>query len=361
MAKNPKMKILIDIGHPGHVHLFRHFTKEMQKKGHEFIFTCREKEFEIELLEKYDFKYVSFGKKYKSIRGKIVGLFVFNIKLLRVALKFKPDLFLSAGSMYAAQVSFLLHKPHITLEDTGNAEQVNLYKPFTEVILTSNVFHVDYGIKQVRYSGYHELAYLHPDIYKPDEGVKEILGLKESDKAVLIRFVSWNASHDIGQVGFSHDDKIEIVNTLSKKHKVFISSESELPVELEAFKLKVKPEKIHDVMAAMSLFIGEGATMASECAMLGTPAIYVNTMEAGSIDDQCRYGLVYHFKESNKVLDKALEILNSDNIKSKWIGRRDIMLSNKINVTKFLVWFISNWPRSFGIIKNDSDYQSNFK
>ena len=65
------MRILIDIGHPAHVHLFKHFAWEMQKKGHTIFFTCREKEFEIYLLEKYGFAFKSFGKKYFSPLGKI--------------------------------------------------------------------------------------------------------------------------------------------------------------------------------------------------------------------------------------------------------------------------------------------------
>ena len=44
------MRILIDIGHPAHVHLFKNFAWQMQEKGHKVLFTCREKEFEIDLL-----------------------------------------------------------------------------------------------------------------------------------------------------------------------------------------------------------------------------------------------------------------------------------------------------------------------
>ena len=32
------MKILIDIGHPGHVHFFKHAVWELQKRGHEVFF-----------------------------------------------------------------------------------------------------------------------------------------------------------------------------------------------------------------------------------------------------------------------------------------------------------------------------------
>ena len=39
------MNILIDIGHPAHVHMFHFFAIEMQKRGHQVLFTCRDKEF----------------------------------------------------------------------------------------------------------------------------------------------------------------------------------------------------------------------------------------------------------------------------------------------------------------------------
>ena len=73
------MRILIDIGHPAHVHLFKNFAHEMQKKGHKVLFTLRDKEFEIELIKSEGFDFVSFGKKYKSTIGKAFGLLKFNI------------------------------------------------------------------------------------------------------------------------------------------------------------------------------------------------------------------------------------------------------------------------------------------
>ena len=167
-----KMKIMIDIGHPAHVHLFKHFAWEMQKKGHVIFFTCRDKEFESYLLEKYGFLYRSFGKKYVSRLGKLWGLIEFDLKEYLTGLKFKPDAFLSHGSIYAAHAAFLMGKPHISLEDTFNFEQINLYKPFTKVILTGDYDHpLKSERKVVSYSGYHELAYLHPNRFTPDRNV----------------------------------------------------------------------------------------------------------------------------------------------------------------------------------------------
>ena len=120
------MKLLIDIGHPAHVHLFKNFAWRMEKNGHEILFTVRNKENEVYLLQKYCFKYKSIGKHYKSRLGKIWGLFKFDLKMFYYAHKFKPDIYMGHGSIYAAHVSWLMHKISILLEDTGNMEQVSL-------------------------------------------------------------------------------------------------------------------------------------------------------------------------------------------------------------------------------------------
>ena len=88
-----------------------------------------------------------------------------------------------------------------------------------------------------------------------------------------------------------------MVTELSKIVKVFISSEAILPFELQKYILNIPPEKMHNVLAFANLYIGEGATMASECAMLGTPAIYVNSITAGTLEEQEKYGLIYFWNE----------------------------------------------------------------
>ncbi len=86
------------------------------------------------------------------------------------------------------------------------------------------------------------------------------------------------AHHDYGQSGLDKESIIAILKLLKKKYKVFISSEKELDEELETYKLNISPEKMHDVLNAAELFIGESGTMASESAFLGTKAIYVNSL-----------------------------------------------------------------------------------
>ena len=65
------MRILIDIGHPGQVHFFKHFAWLMYQKGHKILFIVREKDLSTYLLNYYGFNYISFGKHYKNILYKI--------------------------------------------------------------------------------------------------------------------------------------------------------------------------------------------------------------------------------------------------------------------------------------------------
>ena len=340
------MKILIDIGHPAHVHLFKHFAWEMQGKGHEIFFTCREKEFEIELLKHYGFDYKSFGRKYGSAAGKAWGLIKFGIQEYIAGLKFKPDILMSHSSMYAAQASFLLRKPHIAMEDTGNWEQVKLYLPFTEAVLTPKVLSTDLGRKQIRYDGYHELAYLHPNRHRL-ENVDSHL----PKKFVLLRFVAWKASHDYGQTGFTDQEKSELVGYLiSRGYDVLISSEGKLTEKLEKYRYASSPEKMHTILSYAQLYIGEGATMASEAAVLGVPSIYVNSIPSSICNDQETYGLVYNFRSYRGILDRVNEVFSIPDHLQEFRRRREKMLADKIDVTDLMVWFVGNYPDSLSMV-----------
>lgn len=360
------MRILIDIGHPAHIHLFKNLAKELEKKGSKILFTTRDKEFEIELLKSYRFNFISFGKHYQSIVGKLFGIFKFDFQLLVAAIRFKPDVFLSHGSPYASHVAFITGKPHISFEDTFNFEQIKLYKPFVSTVLTADYPHPSLGKYEISYSGYHELSYLHPNVFQPSQTVLVSLKLKAEEKFVILRFVSWSATHDLGQKGISFSNKLRIVSEFSKYAKVFISSEKPLPPELEKYKIPIAPEQIHDAIAFSSLVFGESATMVSEAAVLGIPGIYLDkTGRYYTKDQEEKYGIVFNFSDSEKsqsaAIEKGIEILTAKKIKENWQQRRAKLLADKIDVTAFSVWFIENFPQSIQVMKENSDYQKKFK
>ncbi len=359
------MNVLIDIGHPAHVHLFKNFAAEMITKGHNVLFTCREKEFEIALLKKYGFAFRSLGKKYAASIGKIWGLAEFGFKEYVTGLKFKPDILLSHGSPYAAHAAFLLGKPHISFEDTFNSEQLRLYLPFTKIVFTSEYEHPLESKKIITYAGYNELAYLHPKRFTPDSSVIQELGVTSTDKYVIIRFISWNASHDRGQGGITFENKIKTVAEFSKYAKVFISSEAALPDELQKYRVTIDPSRMHDAIAFAGLMYGESSTMAEEAAMLGTPALYLSSIRTYYTDHLERdYQLLRSFGNSEQdqtaAINFASDILQHGEYRIAWKERQQKMLNDKIDVTEMLVWFIENFPDSESILRTTPDYQRRF-
>ena len=335
----------------------------MEQKGHKFLIISRNKEIEHYLLNIYNIPFVDRGKGKNNLTSKSVYYFKACYIIFKKAKIFKPDIMLSFGSPYVSFVSKLINKPHIIFNDTEHAKLSHLLSdPFSKCILTPTCYNKDLGKKQIRFDGYMELCYLHPNRFTPDASVLDLLGVKQDKKYVIIRFVSWNASHDIGQSGLNIEKKHEIVKELSKYAKVFISSEGELPEDLKTYQIKIPPEKMHDTLAFATLFVGEGATMASECACLGTPAIYVNSLAVGyCTEEDIKYNLIFNFRNSEGVIEKAIELLNTPNLKQEFQQRRQKMLSDKIDVTAFMVWFVENYPQSVQVMKENPNYQYNFK
>jgi len=361
------MRIFIDIGHPAHVHYFRNLIVKLISNGDKVFITARDKEVTQALLNKYNISYSDRGKGADSIIGKFVTMIKADYLLLKYARKFKPDLFLSFCSPYAAQVSWMLKIPHFSFDDTEHAKLGKImYEPFTDMIFSPNSYRNKINGKQRLFNGYLELSYLHPNYFTPDPSVLSELGLSQKDKFVLVRFVSWKANHDIGTRGMSDKFKISAVQRLSQYAEVLISSEKKLPPEIEKYRIRISPEKIHHIMAFCTLLFGESATMASESAILGVPSIFFDNKGRGYTDElERKYSLVYNYKLSENDLEeglkKAIEIIKL-NDKEFYAKKRDQLINEKIDVTAFMVWFIENYPESFRIMKeNPRDIEKNFQ
>lgn len=358
------MKILIDIGHPAHVHYFRNLAMSLAEKGYSILFTARDKEVTIELLKHYQLPFKIVGRPRPGFLWKSLALICVTFKILIISLKFKPDMLLNA-SPSAALVACLMRKPHIALEDTFNMEQVWLYLPFTSVVLTGDYPHRSLGRKEIRYPGYQELLYLHPNNYKPGSEVLSQLGLQAKEKYAIVRFVAWNATHDYGHQGIPLDGRLALVKALASHLRVFVSSEQELPEELGGYKINIPSELMHDALYHAHLFIGEGATMASEAAILGTPSIFIHSTRFGNVDDLAAMGLLYQYSESEddqlSAIHKAVEIAIDNQAKVKMSINRAKMISDKIDVNAFLLWFVTHYPQSLQTVKKNPECFSRFR
>lgn len=341
------MRIILDIGHPKDVNLFKNVLLRLQEDGHEIKIFARAKENTKKMLAEYGFKY-KLSKHYRSIPGKAFGILVNDVLLYKYAREFNPDIFVSPGSPYSAQVSRLLGKPHIAFPDTEIEEIVTrLILPFTDKIYTSTSFYLDLGAKQERFDGYYELAYLHPNYFAPKKEITEKYHLQEN--YIILRLSALAANHDMHAMGFgfkTENELKEYLQEIEKYGQIIIFSETKIWKTIKDYQIEIDSRDLHDLLYYSKLYIGEGASMASEAAILGVPSIYVSNTQRGYLNElEQRYGLAYTIIDKDIALKKAVEILSNKGIRDEWNSRREVMLSEKIDVVNFIVDAIERYAK----------------
>lgn len=353
------MRFVVDVNHPADYHYYKNFIGRMNKKGHEVLVTATQKDVSLDLLKGSGMDYINLGSYGNTLAQKVLNLPIIDRRMYKAVKGFDPDMFLGLGSIRAPHVSFALGRKSINFEDTEIAsQQMILRVPFVSTVWTPACFMGNLGKKQVRYDGYKELAYLHPKYFTPDKRVLGEIGLKYGDPFIVLRFVSWAATHDIGAHGLR--DKLPLIRELENYCRVLITSESPLDGELEKYRVNIAPDKIHHLLYFATLYLGEGATMATEAAILGTPSIYISSIKEklGNIGElRQKYGLLYYTDDQNEALQKAIELIRMPGIKEAWRKKRDRMLAEKIDVTAFMVWFVENYPQSIDMLKKDPGLQ----
>ena len=85
------MRLLVDMGHPAHVHFFKNAIRSLEERGHAVKITARDKDVTLALLEAYGFEYTVRGSGGVGTLSKGVGMFKTDMKMLGIARKFKPD------------------------------------------------------------------------------------------------------------------------------------------------------------------------------------------------------------------------------------------------------------------------------
>ena len=352
------MRVLFDMGHPAHVHFFKNTIFNLKKDGHQVKITARNKEVTLALLKAYGLDYENRGEIYTGMLNKALGMIKIDLKLLQIAQKFKPDILIGVHNPYVAHVGTILRKPVIIFTDTENVKIASLLTyPFVNTIITPRFFREKIDPqKHVKIQGIKEIAYLHPNYFSPDPRVLEELGLLPDEKFIIMRFISWGASHDTDLHGIGKGAEKELIRKLSHYGKIFITSEKPLDGDLEQYRLQVPPEKIHSLLSYAQLYIGEGGTMAVEAGILGTPAIHIESTSLGqATGETCgnflelrdTYGLIFFYPTEELALQKAIEILKNPHSKKEWQEKQKKLWSEVIDVTTWLTDFIENYPESF--------------
>jgi len=332
------MRVLLDVNHAAHVHFIRALYFRLKAEGHSPLVVASDKPLVYKLLEEFEIEHVKLGSYGRSLFRKFLMLVVIDIKLLFFCLRYRPSLILGIVSIRGSHVGWLLRFPSIVFTDTEHAAmQIALFKPFATAIYTPKWFQKQLGSKQVRYHGFHELAYLHPETFRPSTEIFDLLEIDRKEPFFIVRFVAWDATHDLNESGFSQEGKSRLVSMLKKWGRVFISSEGPIDAALKEYEFSIPPSLMHDALFYSRLYIGEGATMAAEAALLGTPSIYLNSLKLGYISVlEEEYGLLIDAKNEQEAISKCQELLKTDDLNDTWKRRRNRLLEECTNTTDLI-------------------------
>jgi uncharacterized protein len=363
-------KILFYFGHPAQYLFARNTIKQLIQKSYEIKIIIKTKDV-LETLLKND------GMEYENILTKerggskisiIFSLLKRNLLLLPIILKFKPDLLIGTDATIA-QLGKLLNINRITiLEDDYKIIKslANITYPFTQTIFCPTVCDAGkWDSKKIGYSGYMKLGYLHPNIFKVN---KEIINkYKLPDKYAIIRLAKLTAHHDFGIKGIDYEVLEQIINILeSKRIKVFLSTEGNIDSKYKQYLLNINPNDIHHILAKSQILICDSQSMSVEASILGVPSIRVSSF-AGKIsvleELEHKYNLTFGINPQNinQLFIQLKKLLSIENLQEEFINRRNLMLEDKIDVSKLFTWFIEQYPKSIEIIKIDSKFQNKFK
>ncbi len=348
------MRYLLFFVHPSKFHVFKNTINTLLAHGHKVDILITTKDVLETLIKSEGWKYTNIfpeGRKMNGIPAYISSAINFFRTIYRLYLYTqgkKYDLFITDDLL--VYIGKLKKTPTIVFSD----DDLPMVKQFALVL--SQATHIlspeitnsgKYSYKKIGFPGYKELASLHPNIFKPDINIVKAFN-PQLIPYFVIRLVSLRSYHDVGMKGLSNQKVKQLIEVLETKGIVYISAERELPEEFEKYRLKINLADIAHVLYYAQMFIGDSQTMTSESAVLGTPAFRCNDF-AGKInvmeEKETVYGLSFNFPPSrfDDMLLKIKELLEKKNLKDEFRLRKEKMLSEKIDLSAFMIWLFENY------------------
>jgi predicted glycosyltransferase len=332
-------RIIFEITHPKHYHQFKNLIKELKDDNY-ILVLARNKDVVLDLLEDLDVPVQTYDLFGINLLAKLLLVPRLLLRYRKVYKLFKPDLIISRSSAYSAFVCRFMKSKTVIFPDSEVVVLTRKFvAPMSDLIITPQNYSVNYGDKHHRVSGFFEESYLGPDYFVPNENIfKKALG-ETKEKIFFLRFVSWQANHDVNQFGFNLEQKIMLVDFLSGFGKVLISSEKATEKELEPYRIGISPRDIHHILSRAWLYIGDSQSMATEAALLGVPSLRYNSFVGENdmsnfIKLEKEHDLLYNFNDFNKLFDKIREMMNNPNLKEEWIKKRKLYFERSGDINK---------------------------
>lgn len=320
------MKYIFELNHPKHYYQFKYIMQMLKHNGHIVHVLARDKDVLLNVLQEEKVPYEIFGIHAKNMRDKVLATPRLIKNYYKIAKREKPDVIVSKASLYGTMVARMIGAKAIIFPDSEVVKLTNkVVVPMCSYVITPATFGLDFGKKHIRIKGFFEDCYLAPSVFQPNEKIIDQYGLQKP--YALFRFVGWYANHDVNNSGFTAEQQRTMLRMAEEKMNVYISSEKKLPEDLQKYKLPTPAAEIHTVLAHADLYIGDSQTMATEAALLGTPAIRSNSFVGPNdmtnfIVLEKQYQLLRNIREYDGVINAMQEMMHKS-CKQEWIERKN--------------------------------------
>ena len=308
------LRVLFDLVHPANSLVFYHTIRALQSEGAEVLVLSRHKDVLVPLLNEMGIPHRPITTAGEGRVGLARELIERDFKLWLAARKFRPHVMVGFGGVAISHVGKLTGIPSLSFYDTEHAElQIRLAIPFISEWHVPDTWQgrVADG-RTFHFRGGKQFTYLHPDHFVPSAELARAAGWDPGRDNFLLRTVAWRANHDRGRSGIPPEQLRAIVGFLTKRGKVHLSSEGDLPADLEPFRYRGSPLQFHHLLAQCRLYCGESITIASEAVMLGVPVLLQIDKEYCYVTEQEEAGLIERFAPSDDAAAMLDDLLHQD-------------------------------------------------
>jgi len=310
--------VIIDITHYPHVNFYKYAIKSLKERNINVYIVIRPRGKLVSIFQKEcpDVPFVLIGRYRKKIFGKIFDMVERDMALLRYLSKRKFDVGTGVGSINLTHVTHFLKKPSIMFEDDLEYKLgYHLYSPFaTRIIMPKCI--PSRGKKLLKYNGFKELAYLHPNHFKPDRKALDPYDLDPYEYVFIREMLNVSLNYRWAEMGkpskildYLKDMDLKILLSIEDKSLINLFKE-------HCIILKEPVEDIHSLLHFASLTISSGDSMARESCLVGTPAIYTGERDMAINNEFIKRSCMFKV-EDEKSIKNTIDYIISNDIKKE--------------------------------------------
>lgn len=347
-----RLNVLADVTHPSLAKFFGEVCRDLEGHGHRTVIASRRKDRTTDLLNRDGLRHTVASRTFdRGMVGLATELVVRVVRLVRLIRRHDIDIVLTrspagciAGRIAGAKVMF------DTDDGRGAGIHHSLAAPLAHVITSPEWLADDFGARHQRYRSLKSFAYLHPVRFTPDPHVTRLFGVPDGQPIFILRRSAYSASHDAGHGGVDDALARAVVKQLSAAGFVVISSEEDRDDDLATTDtLDRHPELLHQLIAASSLVVTDGASVAEEAVVLGAFALFVSDFAwkrgyLNSLEES--YGALEQYTpaQGDQVLERIDSILvGLPQVGAQAASTKERLLSDQDDLVAWYREFIEKW------------------